>query len=771
MAETPDRHDTALGTAERVEALLSAMTVEEKLAQLGAFWPPHSDDEADGEVAPMEDAMQAGPKTLEEAAAHGLGHLTRAFGTRPVAAAEGAAALERMQRRVVERSRLGIPAIAHEECLTGFTTLGATVYPTSLAWAATFDPGLIERMAARIGADMRAVGVHQGLSPVMDVVRDYRWGRVEETMGEDPYLVGSIGSAYVAGLESAGIVATVKHFAGYSASRGARNHAPVPMGPREFADVMLPPFEMAIRLGGARSVMNSYSDVDGLPAGANRELLTGLLRDRWGFTGTVVSDYWSVAFLDMMHRITADRTESGAAALTAGIDVELPSTDAYARLADRIAAGELDETIVDTAARRVLTQKAELGLLEPEPGLAPADPGIDLDSAGNRALAGEIAEKSVVLCDNNGLLPLDPGAGRVALVGPTAADPRTLMGCYSFPNHVLSRYRDHGTGIDVPTLREALAAEFPAATIEHREGVPVRETDRSGIEDAVAAARAAEVAVVAVGDLASLFGRGTSGEGCDAADLTLPGVQAELVEAVLATGTPTVLVVISGRPYALGDFADRTDAIVQAFLPGESGGAAIAGVVSGRINPSGHLPVGVPRIPGGGPGTYLSPPLGQYSEGVSNIDPTALFPFGHGESYTTFEYRDLALSETSIAADGELTVSATVVNTGDRTGEDVVQMYLSDEVAQVTRPVRELVGYARLALEPGRSKRVAFRLHADRTSFTGRDGTRIVEPGDFTVAIGHSSRDLPLTEHFRITGSVRSLEGERVMTTGAEITE
>ncbi|WP_035698633.1 glycoside hydrolase family 3 protein, partial [Glycomyces tenuis] len=479
MAQTKDWRDPALPPADRVEALLEAMTLEEKLAQLGAFWPPASEEGGDGEVAPMEDAMKGGAKTLEEASVHGLGHITRAFGTQPVDPAAGAAALERMQRGIVERTRLGVPAIAHEECLTGFTTFGATVYPTSLAWAATFDPELIGRMAGRIGSDMRAVGVHQGLSPVMDVVRDHRWGRVEETMGEDPYLVGTVGSAYVRGLEESGVIATLKHFAGYSASRGARNHAPVPMGPREFADVILPPFEMAVRLGGARSVMNSYSDVDGLPAAADRELLTGVLREQWGFTGTVVSDYWSVAFLDMMHRVSPDRATSGALAMTAGIDVELPAADAYTRVIDKVVSGELDEAVVDTAVRRVLRQKAELGLLDAEPALAPPNPDVDLDGAGNRAVAAEIAEKSVVLLDNDGALPLD--AADIALIGPTADEARTFLGCYSFPNHVLSRYGDNGNGIEIRSLLEAVRAEFPAASVAYEQGAPIREIDRGGI--------------------------------------------------------------------------------------------------------------------------------------------------------------------------------------------------------------------------------------------------------------------------------------------------
>lgn len=771
MAQTDHWSDPSLPLADRVEALLGAMTLEEKLAQLGGFWPPAEGDGEGGEVAPMEDAMKGGAKTLEEASLHGLGHITRAFGTQPVDSAAGAAALERMQRGIVERTRLGIPAIAHEECLTGFTTLGATVYPTPLAWAATFDPELIGRMSGRIGSDMRAVGVHQGLSPVMDVVRDYRWGRVEETMGEDPYLVGTIGSAYVRGLEESGVIATLKHFAGYSASRGARNHGPVPMGPREFADVILPPFEMAVRSGGARSVMNSYSDVDGMPAAANRELLTGVLREQWGFTGTVVSDYWSVAFLDMMHRVSHDRASSGALALTAGIDVELPSADAYTRMIDKVASGELDESLVDTAVRRVLRQKAELGLLDAEPDLAPPNAEVDFDSDANRAVAAEIAEKSIVLLDNDGVLPLAADSRGIALIGPVADDARTFLGCYSFPNHVLSRYEDQGTGIEIRSLLEAVREEFSSGTVAYEQGSPIREADRSGIGAAASAAAEAEVCVLAVGDLASLFGRGTSGEGCDAADLSLPGVQAELVEAVLATGTPTVLVVVSGRPYALGDFADRCAAVVQAFLPGEEGGRAIAGVLSGRINPSGHLPVGVPRIAGGGPGTYLAPPLGQHSEGVSNVDPSPLYPFGHGGSYTGFEYRDLRLSGQDIGGDEELLVSVCVTNTGGRAGEDVVQLYLSDEVAQVTRPVRELVGYARVALEADETKRVTFHLHADRTSFTGRGGERIVEPGAFTVAVGHSSLDLPLAERFRITGETRVLEGGRVLTTGVEITD
>ncbi len=335
--------DPSRPVSERVDLLLAEMTLEEKLAQLGSRWlgndmpgsggalstpdGPEPDHRETLNVAPMQDVFaRAGSPSLEEASRHGLGHLTRIYGSAPISAAEGAAELVRQQRIVQASSRLGIPGLVHEECLTGVTTYGATVYPAAIAWGATFDPDLIERMAAAIGRDMAALGVHQGLSPVLDVVRDYRWGRVEETMGEDPYLVAMLGTAYVRGLQTSGVVATLKHFAGYSASRAARNHGPVPMGRRELMDVVLPPFETAIALAGAGSVMNSYADVDGVPAGADSWLLTDLLRAEWEFGGTVVSDYWAVPFLATMHRVAADFDEAGALALAAGIDVELPDT-------------------------------------------------------------------------------------------------------------------------------------------------------------------------------------------------------------------------------------------------------------------------------------------------------------------------------------------------------------------------------------------------------------------------------------------------------------
>ncbi|HEX2855949.1 MAG TPA: glycoside hydrolase family 3 N-terminal domain-containing protein [Propionibacteriaceae bacterium] len=765
-------HDTSRPASDRARALLAEMSLDEKIHQLGSFWPSpkQGDTVIEGDVAPMESALSGG-LTFEDASRLGLGHITRTFGTEPVSVEDGLAALRDIQAKVVAASPHGVPAIAHEECLTGFTAYGATVYPAAIAWGATFDPALIEEMAAAIGSDMAALGVHQGLSPLLDVVRDYRWGRVEETIGEDPYLVGTLGTAYVKGLQAGGIVATLKHFVGYPASRGGRNHAPVPMGRRELEDVMLPPFEMAVREGGTGSVMNSYSDVDGVPAGASAELLTHVLRERWGFTGTVVSDYWAVLFLEMMHKVAADLADAGRLAITAGIDVELPGTGGYAHLADLVREGKLDEAIVDRAALRVLEQKAQLGLLDPDFDPAGQGTPTDLDSPRNRDLARRLAEDSIVLLANDDeILPLD-GVSVAALIGPCAGDVRTFMGCYAFPNHVMGRYPGRSLGLPITPLPDALAAEFPTVEWLREEGCPIVEPDRSGIEAAVDAAREADVAIVTVGDLAGLFGQGTSGEGCDVVDLTLPGVQAELVEAVLATGTPTVLLVISGRPYALGAFAGRCAAIVQAFMPGVEGGTAIAGVLSGRINPSGRLPIAVPNHPGGQPGTYLAPRLGWFSEGVSNLDPRPLFPFGHGLSYGSFELADLSLDSAEIPVDGSVRVSVTVRNTGERAGSDVVQLYAHDEVAQVVRPLKELIGYQKVSLEPGASARVTFDVHADRFSFTGLDYARIVEPGAITLMAGRSSEDLGLRETLTLTGGVRIVPEGRVLVTPTTVTQ
>lgn len=800
LAEDPSAEpvwrDSSRPITERVAALVAEMTLEEKIAQLYGVWV--GVDPASQAVAPHQHELADATMDFPRLIRSGLGQLTRPFGTAPVEPAAGAKTLVRLQEDIVAANRFGIPALVHEECLSGFMAYGATIYPTPLAWGASFDPDLTRQMATRVGSAIRSVGGHQGLAPVLDVTRDVRWGRTEETIAEDPYLVATIGTAYVEGLQSAGVVATLKHFAGYAASAGGRNFGPVAMGSREFADEVLLPFEMALRDGGAGSVMASYNELDGVPSHSDGTLLSDLLRDTWQFGGTTVADYFGVSFLELHHRIASSLGEAAGRALAAGVDVELPSVRCFGMpLVEAVRDGVVAEPLIDRAASRVLQQKALLGLLDADwtalpPALREDDhesdsagPAVDLDPPEARALARQLAEESVVLLSNDGVLPLRSDVGgargargaRVAVVGPTADDPRAMLGCYAFPNH-------HGdllgsdTGVEIQTVLDAVRSELAGAQVDYRPGCDVSSPDRSLIAPAADLAAEADVCVAVLGDRSALFGRGTSGEGCDAEDLRLPGVQAELLSALLETGTPVVLVLLTGRPYALGPYAGRLAAIVQAYFPGEEGASAVSGVLSGRVCPSGRLPVSVPYHPYREPVTYLAPPLGRRS-GVSNVDPTPAFPFGHGLSYTTFEWDDVRVDgrpvsssddPESLPTDGEVDVSVRVRNAGDRAGADVVQLYLHDPVAQVTRPVVRLIGYARVSLEPGESRSVTFRMHADVTAFTGLRGDRIVEPGDLELRLSRSSEDVRHVVRLILGGHERVVDHNRQLTTPVEIT-
>ena len=748
--------------SERVKALHARMNLEEKLAQIVGYWL-----DQDGVVAPMQSEMAAGqePATaLADVTRNGIGHFTRVYGTRPVEPAERAGWLWEEQRRLKRETRLGIPALVHEECLTGLAAWKAATFPTPLAWGASFDPELVEEMGAIIGESMKSLGIHLGLAPVLDVINDPRWGRVDECISEDPYVVGTIGTAYVRGLQGAGVHATLKHFIGYSASSAGRNHAPVHMGPRELADTYLPPFEMAILDGGARSVMNSYTDVDGEPVASSGTLLTGVLRDQLGFDGVVVSDYFAVAFLEVMHAVAADRGEAAALALTAGIDIELPTGDAYLQpLADRILAGEFDEAYVDRAVLRALSQKEELGLLDDDAYEDEPPVDIDLDSPAHKALARRLAEESVILLSNDGVLPLRAaGARKIAVIGPNSHRAESMLGCYSFANHVLAHHPEVPHGVEIPTVLDAFElayADRSDVEVLFAEGCTIEGEDTSGFAEAARVAQLAEVAIVVVGDQAGLFGRGTVGEGNDTESLDLPGVQRRLIDAVVATGTPVVVVLVTGRPYVLDWALDasgpKPGAVLQAFFPGEGGGLAIADVILGRVNPSGRLPLSLPRSAGAQPYSYLHPILGGPSE-VTAADSTPLRPFGFGLSYTRFEYSDFEV-DSEVTAGSAFGVRVTVTNTGDVAGADIVQVYGRDLVGSITRPVVQLLGYARVELEPGAQTRIDFSIPTGRFAFTDRRMRKIVEPGDVEVWIGsHAAASSGTGSHETSTGGAIS---------------
>jgi beta-xylosidase len=512
--------------------------------------------------------------------------------------------------------------------------------------------------------------------------------------------------------------------------------------------------------------MNSYTDIDGVPVAADETLLTGLLRGQCGFEGTVVSDYNAVAFLQKLHGVAGSPAEAATLALVAGIDVELPSTDCYGEpLVDVIEAGALDEKVVDRALERVLLQKCQLGLLDE--GWSPDPPFVSemapsLDDDESRVLARRLAERGVVLLANNGVLPLEPGAA-ISVVGPRADDSSAMLGDYSFPQHVGVHHPEVPLGLEIPTVRAALASDPAQYSLVYALGCPVTGGGDSEIEMAVRTAADADLCVAVLGDRAGLFGRGTSGEGCDALDLRLPGRQEELLDALLGTGTPVVLVLLSGRPYDLSPFADRLGAIVCGFYLGEEGAAVLADVLAGRVNPSGRLPVSFPAAGGGQPGTYLAATLAQANQ-VSAADPTALFPFGHGLGYASATWGEISAPRgAEWPTDGEGEVRVALANEAERATTEVVQVYLHDPVADVARPERKLLAVARVELEPGEQRTARFVLHADLTSYCGRDGRRIVDAGEVVLLVGASSRDIRGHIRLQVTGDRRVVGADRVL--------
>jgi beta-glucosidase len=771
------------GIDERVTDLLGRMTLSEKLAQLSSVWAHEILDHS----------------AFDEARAtrrigNGIGQITRLAGGTNLDQRSVAALANGIQRFLVEKTRLGIPAMIHEECLHGLLARESVCFPQSIGQAATWEPGLVEKMAGYLGRELRSAGAHQGLAPVVDITRDPRWGRVEETYGEDPYLAAAMGVAYIRGLQGNaglrdgglrdGVIATAKHLGGHGLPEGGLNHAPIHVGARELQDTFLFPFEAAVREAQLGSVMHAYDEVDGVPCVASRALLTEVLRERWDFDGLVVSDYSGIDELMTSHAMTSDRATAAALALEAGVDVELPTTVFYdAPLADAVASGRLPMAAVDLATARVLRAKFALGLFE-HPYVEPEAAALHLER--DSVLAREIARRSMTLLANDGTLPLSPSPRTVAVIGPNADSARNLLGDYAYHVHVEAMFQFASLGWKVPegvtpadadvaseTILGALRRRFDAGTeVRYAQGCGVGDGSPEMIEEAVAAATGADVAVVVVGDRSGLTPDCTTGEFRDRLSLGLLGRQSELVAAVAGTGTPVVLVVVSGRPLAIEAEARLASAVVYAWVPGQEGPEALVDVLLGVADPGGRLPITVARHVGQIPIYYNHKPSGGRSQiHGSYVDGSnlPLWPFGFGMSYTKFEISNLRLDRPEVTVDGEFTASVEVRNVGQRAGDEVVQLYVRDVEASVTRPVLQLCGFKRVTLEPGEVRTISFRMAAEQLAFTSVDGRLRVEPGRIAVMAGSSSQDLPCTVEVEIIGEVMTVERRTRFFTEVEV--
>jgi len=734
---------------DRVADLLARMTLEEKIAQMLCIWGEKKN-------------LLFGPDGALDVAglgrrfSHGIGQIARLSDTGGGKSPREMAALANLlQKFLVEETRLGIPAVFHEECLHGLAAPDATSYPQPIGLAATFDPGLVEEIYTAIAEETRARGAHQALTPVVDVAREPRWGRVEETFGEDPYLVSRMGIAAVKGFQGDGsfrdkkrIMATLKHFAAHGQPESGTNCAPVNVSERLLRDTFLYPFREVIAKAGARSVMASYNEIDGVPSHANRWLLRNVLRAEWGFRGTVVSDYYAITELHrrddvLSHCIAHDKAEAALLALRAGVNIELPDPDCYPLLEALVAEGRAVEADVDALVGPLLAQKFDLGLFE-DPYVDPAAYDFDGAIAAGRTRALRAALETITLLKNDGaLLPLRPGKYRtIAVIGPNADRP--LLGGYSgTPRHnvtVLEGIRARA-GKDVNVLSsEGCKITVGGSWHEDTVTLPDPAADRAAISEAVATAERADCVVLALGD-----NEQTSREAWskvhlgDRASLDLFGAQNELVRAVAATGKPIVVLLFSGRPHTLAEVRTRVPAILACWYLGQETGTAVASVLWGDTAPGGKLPISFPRSAGHVPCYYNYKPSARRGYLCDDVSP--LYPFGYGLSYTTFALRNLRLGKRVISRDDTTHVEVDVTNTGAAAGDEVIQMYVRDCVSSVTRPVKELRGFRRIRLEPGETRTVTLPLGPEHLAFTTIDNTHAVEPGEFEIMVGSSSRD------------------------------
>ena len=776
--------DSSQTAEQRTEDLLSRMTPDEKIAQLSGIW-----------VYEVLDDMKFCINKAKIKMGNGIGQITRIGGASNLGPKDCAKLANEIQKYLVENTRLGIPAIVHEESCSGYMAKGATCFPQTIGVASTWEPELAEEMGKVIRLQMKAVGAHQALAPLMDVTRDARWGRTEETFGEDPYLVSQMVVSYVKGIQGnnlkEGVMATGKHFAGYGNPEGGMNWAPAHIPERELHEVFLLPFEAAVKESKLASIMPAYHEMDGMPCHASKKLLAEILRKKWGFDGFVVSDYFGINMLYEYHRLAKDKIKAAKIALEAGVDIELPSTDCYGQpLKEAIQNGIIKEDLIDAAVRRILKKKFMLGLFD-NPYIDAENAPEVFDTPSQRQLARKIAQRSMVLLKNeNCLLPLKKDIKSIAVIGPNADNIRNLIGDYAYPCHIeaLDEMRRNpsifnssvpdkiemdGNFVPIASILQAIKNKVSEETqVTYAKGCDVLGDDKKNFEEALYAAENSDVAIVVVGDKAGLTDSCTTGESRDRADLNLTGVQEELVKVIYGTGTPVVVVLVNGRPLSINWIDRHAHAILEAWLPGEEGAGAVADVLFGDYNPGGKLPISFPRSVGQIPLYYYHKPSGgrSYWKGdYVEMSTKPLYPFGYGLSYTKFEYGKLEICPKEIKADGKVEISVEIKNIGHYKGDEVVQLYARNASASVTRPVKELKGFKRITMEPGESKKTIFVLSAAQLGFYNEDMQYVVEPGTVEVMVGSSSDEIKLKGEVYITGDVQYMEDNKVFITMAEI--
>ncbi len=804
----------------RVEDLLSRMTLEEKVAQLCGDLP--AGFMKDGRVS-ME--------VLREKFPHGHGRFTQYSLTGIMDPVQIAEISNTLQKYFVEETRLGIPVALQAENLCGYPGAEGTIFPAQINVGSTWMPELAEEMAEVIGRESRAVGINSAMSPVIDVSRDPRWGRTYETYGEDPYLVSQMGIHYIRGMQGdkqSGPACIAKHFLGYSDSQGGLNCAVSRINDRELYEVFATPFEAAAKEADVSGMMANYGEIDGQCVGANKKIARTLLRDTMGFRGMLTSDGAGIMKMYNFFHIASSYKEAGLLAKKGGLDTEIPVGGAFRQLPDYVRSGELDEALIDESVRRILTIKFEYGLFE--------HPYVDVDkvraamcSETKTALSHKIAEKSITLLKNDGVLPLKKGM-KLAVIGPHADSMRYPISGYTYPAYIemmKAGEKDEGSvtfnGIadeaakektggkpkkagsnmfasilalfdeesrekldDLPSLLRKIGARSLRSVLEDRfsvtyaQGCDIIREDTSGFDEAVAAASSSDAVILAMGGNCGWVNV-TGGEGKDRSHLGLPGVQQQLLEAVCATGKPVVLVLYGPGVFALPWAAEHVSAMIQAFMPGPEAGKVVADVLDGTVNPGGHLTFSIPHHIGQLPLVYNHRVGSGYSSGGDEtasaifsggyVDDTdrPLFPFGHGLSYTSFEVSPMMLSSTELPTDGQIEVACTVRNTGDRAGDQVIQLYYHFSGAHVIRPNMQLVAFRRVQLQPGESKRIVFHLEAAGLGYYNEDMVFGVEPGPAELKLGVSSDEIIDTQNIHLTGSPVDLMGRRSYTCRTEI--